>query len=249
MKYYLIFFNNFYYVLTDYYIGGKYNQNIIKGDLFFKTDTRELIVADNQPLSNISRKVIATNNYEQSIEHNLLKLCEKNCLEINGEINLITKAEWLSSEASLDFLGTGSNWKAAEKEENEWRNEFNTLIDRLIVNQHNVFSAKDMIEFHQWAFQQERIHASDKTTAELLDEWTLAKKELGQEVEFATTDVKPKGPVNVIRQLDDGELINWKCFWDNGWYDSISGIIIPGVISWEKTKIQNKNKEFLLKLK
>ena len=34
-----------------------------------------------------------------------------------------------------------------------------------------MYSEKDMIEFHKWAFQKNRIEESDKTTKELLLEW------------------------------------------------------------------------------
>jgi hypothetical protein len=37
--------------------------------------------------------------------------------------------------------------------------------------QQRMYSEEDMIEFHKWAFQKNRIEESDKTTKELLSEW------------------------------------------------------------------------------
>jgi hypothetical protein len=37
--------------------------------------------------------------------------------------------------------------------------------------QERMYSEEDMIEFHKWAFQKNRIEESDKTTKELLLEW------------------------------------------------------------------------------
>ena len=42
----------------------------------------------------------------------------------------------------------------------------------------------------------------------------------------------PIGKVKVIRRLDNGEEIEWTCFWDNGWWDANSGVRIPNVIKW-----------------
>lgn len=47
-------------------------------------------------------------------------------------------------------------------------------------------------------------------------------------------ETKPKGKVKVIRRLDNGEEIEWECFWDNGWWDAKSGVRIPNVINWIK---------------
>jgi hypothetical protein len=34
-----------------------------------------------------------------------------------------------------------------------------------------MYSEEDMINFHKWAYQKNRIEESDKTTKELLSEW------------------------------------------------------------------------------
>jgi hypothetical protein len=34
-----------------------------------------------------------------------------------------------------------------------------------------MYSEEDMINFHKWAYQKNRIEESDKTTKELLKEW------------------------------------------------------------------------------
>ena len=44
----------------------------------------------------------------------------------------------------------------------------------------------------------------------------------------------PVGKVKVIRRLENGEEIEWVCFWDNGWWDAKSGVRIPNVIKWFK---------------
>lgn len=54
---------------------------------------------------------------------------------------------------------------------------------------------------------------------------------------------------NVIRRLDNGEEIEWKCFFDNGWWDT-SGIKIPNVISWQRLPETNySNCVFLTDIK
>jgi len=42
---------------------------------------------------------------------------------------ILGELEWLAENACMDFLGTGSNWRAAEKEEKEWWSKFNNLMD------------------------------------------------------------------------------------------------------------------------
>ena len=37
--------------------------------------------------------------------------------------------------------------------------------------QKRMYSEEDMINFHKWAYQKNRIEESDKTTKELLKEW------------------------------------------------------------------------------
>lgn len=49
---------------------------------------------------------------------------------------------------------------------------------------------------------------------------------------FVSEGEKPKGNVTVIRKLDNGEEIEWDCFWDDGWWESGSGIKIPNVVKW-----------------
>lgn len=50
----------------------------------------------------------------------------------------------------------------------------------------------------------------------------------------------------VIRKLDNGEEIEWTCFWDNGWFSAV-GIKIPNVISWEKLPILDSDGCLILK--
>jgi hypothetical protein len=71
---------------------------------------------------------------------------------------------------------------------------------------------------------------------------------------FISEGTKPKGLVEVIRKLDNGEEIEWTCFWDyNGWYDS-SGVNIPNVLKWEdkivehpsETALDNHNFDYVI---
>lgn len=52
---------------------------------------------------------------------------------------------------------------------------------------------------------------------------------------------------NVVRKLENGEEINWKCFWDKGWWDSSSKVSIPNVVSWERKPILDSNDCLILK--
>ena len=64
-----------------------------------------------------------------------------------------------------------------------------------------------------------------------------------------------RGNVNTrLRKLDNGEEIEWTCFWDyNGWYDS-SGVNIPNVLKWEdkivehpsETALDNHNFDYVI---
>ena len=71
---------------------------------------------------------------------------------------------------------------------------------------------------------------------------------------FISEGTKPKGLVKVIRKLDNGEEIEWTCFWDyNSWYDS-SGVNIPNVLKWEdkivehpsETALDNHNFDYVI---
>ena len=42
-----------------------------------------------------------------------------------------------------------------------------------------MYSEEDMINFHKWAYQKNRIEESDKTTKELLNEWFEQFKKKG----------------------------------------------------------------------
>lgn len=44
---------------------------------------------------------------------------------------IVTLLRKILDEAPVDFLGTGSNSKAADKEEKEWRDEIENMIKRL----------------------------------------------------------------------------------------------------------------------
>lgn len=69
-------------------------------------------------------------------------------------------------------------------------------------------------------------------------------------VEILMEKDEPKSFVkrNVVRKLDNGEEIEWTCFWDNGWFDS-SGVAIPNIISWERVPILDNNDCLILKRK
>jgi hypothetical protein len=45
------------------------------------------------------------------------------------------------------------------------------LKDGAKWQQERMYSEEDMINFHKWAYQKNRIEESDKTTKELLKEW------------------------------------------------------------------------------
>lgn len=46
------------------------------------------------------------------------------------------------------------------------------------------------------------------------------------------SETPPSGKVKVIRTLENGEEVEWDCFWNNGWYDYNSMVRIPGVKNW-----------------
>jgi hypothetical protein len=69
-----------------------------------------------------------------------------------------------------------------------WRIKTNSFSDRVKANElaesskqdfiegakwqaEKMYSEEDMINFHKWAYQKNRIEESDKTTKELLKEW------------------------------------------------------------------------------
>ena len=48
---------------------------------------------------------------------------------------------------------------------------YDGFIEGAKGQQERMYSEEDMIEFHKWAFQKNRIEESDKTTKELISEW------------------------------------------------------------------------------
>jgi len=64
----------------------------------------------------------------------------------------------------------------AYKDDSGDRVYYDTQVKECIVNgakwqQERMYSEEDMINFHKWAYQKNRIEESDKTTKELLKEW------------------------------------------------------------------------------
>ena len=49
----------------------------------------------------------------------------------------------------------------------------------------------------------------------------------------------------IIRELDNGEEIEWTCFWDNGWWGT-DGVRCPNVISWERMPILDRKNRLIL---
>lgn len=45
---------------------------------------------------------------------------------------------------------------------------------------------------------------------------------------------------NIKRRLDNGDIIEWVCFWDNGWW-GYDGVRCPNVIDWERLPILDNN--------
>jgi len=73
----------------------------------------------------------------------------------------IIKQETLEEAAERIFTSAYTNYKVRRQgfiKGAKWRAE-------------RMYSEEDMIEFHKWAFQKNRIEESDKTTKELLLEW------------------------------------------------------------------------------
>lgn len=55
-------------------------------------------------------------------------------------------------------------------------------------------------------------------------------------IEWETDEPIPFKKRKVIRKLDNGEEIEWTCFWDNGWWGT-DGVKTPNVISWERMPV------------
>ena len=51
---------------------------------------------------------------------------------VSGSL-IADELDWLEDNACMDFLGTGSDWRAAEKQEKEWHKRFNKL-QKLVEN-------------------------------------------------------------------------------------------------------------------
>lgn len=51
----------------------------------------------------------------------------------------------------------------------------------------------------------------------------------------------------VTRILNNGEEVEWKCFWDNGWWCSSSRVSIPNVIDWKREPILDSDQCLILK--
>jgi hypothetical protein len=84
--------------------------------------------------------------------------------------------------------------------------------------------------------------ANFETALKLLNptEWDV-------EILFETDEPTRFQKRTVIRKLDNGEECEWTCFWDEGWWDSSSGIRIPGVISWEPMPVLDTDGCLILK--
>jgi len=87
-------------------------------------------IDDNARLSNevhsVNRKLNQSNGEIRKLNEQL-EADKDRIKEIAAEL------DWLEDNACMDFLGTGTNWRAAEKEEKEWRNRFNKL-QKLVEN-------------------------------------------------------------------------------------------------------------------
>ena len=70
-------------------------------------------------------------------------------------------------EAAKDFAKLLGN-----NDETIFALEENAFIEGANWQQQKMYSREDMINFHKWAYQKNRIEESDKTTEDLLNEWT-----------------------------------------------------------------------------
>ena len=75
---------------------------------------------------------------------------------------------------------------------------------------------------------------------------TKQQTEWDVEVEWETDTPTRFQKRNIVRKLDNGEEIEWECFWDNVWWTS-DGVRCPNVISWEKMPVLDSNGCLILK--
>jgi hypothetical protein len=73
------------------------------------------------------------------------------------------------------------------------------------------------------------------------NEWDV---EIEWEEEIGGTPT-PYQKRTIIRELDNGEKIEWTCFWDNGWWGT-DGVRCPNVISWQRMPILDRKNRLIL---
>jgi hypothetical protein len=108
-----------------------------------------------------------------------------------------------------------------------------------------MFTEVDMKKFGEYMrFENSRRRIEPIDTH--FDDWK-SPQQWDVEIVYETETPTPFVKRTVVRKLENGEECEWTCFWDNGWWDSSSGVRIPGVISWTPQPLMDSNRCIILK--
>ena len=103
------------------------------------------------------------------------------------------------------------------------------------------FSENDIYRAFEEGERQDRSALYDIIRPTEQTEWEV-------EIEMETYQPTPLKRRQVTRKLDNGEEVEWTCYWDNGWFSN-DGVRIPNVIDWEKLPVLDDNGCLILKRK
>lgn len=188
---------------------------------------------DDIYISSVATGKLSIHNCEEiEIGYNLDEIAEeyarKNCEDLYEKIG-ITGAEW--------------GWETASDFKFGFKKAVEIMGDKR-------FTESDMEAACAFGMALERLK-NDPHKLSNDNEWkgfinTIKKTEWLVDVLWETDKPTPFKERVVVRKLDNGDEVEWTCFWDNGWFDK-SGCSIPNVIEWKKLPILDEEGFMILK--
>lgn len=198
---------------------------------FFKvtmsTDTENVLVA-------------TTSEEDEYIE--LAKLSMENCDEVASGYNLDELAEEIETNFDIktrydinSMLSEKIGFRAGFKKRDEMLSDKKFTLDDI----KKAFNRGYLMKFNPSDNYQETWDILIQSLQQ--NEWDV-EIEWEDEIGGKPTPFQKR---TIIRELDNGEEIEWTCFWDNGWWGT-DGVRCPNVISWERMPILDRKNRLIL---
>lgn len=203
----------------------------------------KLILVDGVFRAIKSGQIIGTTdwNYAKSFADVCGKLLESNCKEVMYDLDLfdlvqeeynqfdfdarvVYRRQLQESLANMFFKGIEFNKSIMKKQDPN-------LIDSMALRYAHDFGLMDEI-------QKESIRTMMRQIWEEVVGVGFYKGKNEWDINIVWEKDEPQRYMkrNVIRRLDNGEEIEWTCFFDNGWWGS-DGVHCPNVIHWERLPV------------